>query len=181
MKKLILVLVFAAFLLGGCSFSYNDDLSNYTTPNADEILKMEDNEMYDTLITRFMDAEPNTLNQKQLTVAALITFDAEMMNGGLCQFFANDYNGYAQYIYDALGEVGAIEMQEHYSNFVSQNEIDVTQMDSFRVASVQDYLKQLERFPYKSFDNTFLEIYENENLGDMLLAYVRLYGDEILD
>ena len=181
MKKLILLFVLAALLMSGCMFSFNDDLSNYTTLNADEILAMEDNDMYDALITRFMDAEPNTLNQKQLTVAALITFDAEMMNGGLCQFFANDYNGYAQYISDTLGEVGAIEMQKHYSAFVNQNEIDVTQMDSFRIVSIQDYLKQYERFPYESFDTIFSEIYQKENLGDLLLAYVRLHGDEILN
>ena len=179
MKKLMLLFL-VILMLSGYVFPSNDDLSNDVTQNADEIPTMEDSEMYDALITRFMGTEPNALNQKQLTVAALITFDAEMMNGGLCQFFVNDYSGYAQYISDALGEVGAIEMQEHYSSFVTQNKIDVTQMDSFRIASIQDYLKQYERFPYESFDNTFSEIYHNENLGDLLLAYVRLHGDEIL-
>ena len=180
MQKFILLLLAVALMMSGCVFSSNEDLPHDTPLNADEILTMEDSEVYDALITRFMDAEPNTLNQKQLTTAALITFEAEMMNGGLCQFFANDYSGYAQYINDALGEVGAIKMQQHYSSFITQNEIDVTQMDSFHIASVQDYLKQLERFPYESFDNTFYEIYQKENLGDLLLAYVRLHGDEIL-
>ena len=180
MKKLILLLLLSALTISGCVFSSNDDFSNDATLNTDEILTMEDNEMYDALITRFMDAEPNALNQKQLTVAALITFDSEMMNGGLCQFFVNDYSGYAQHISDALREVGAIEMQKHYSSFVNQNVIDVTQMDSFRIVSIQDYLKQFERFPYESFDNTFSEIYQKENLGELLLAYVRLHGDEIL-
>ncbi|MBE6565248.1 MAG: DUF4375 domain-containing protein [Ruminococcaceae bacterium] len=181
MRKLIILLVLMISLMSGCMVSSNDGITNDTAPNTDEILAMEDNDMYDALITRFMDAEPNTLNQKQLTVAALITFDAEMMNGGLCQFFVNDYNGYAQYIRDALGEVGAVEMQKHYSTFVNQNEIDVTKMNSFRIVSIQDYLKQYERFPYESFDTTFSEIYQNEDLSELLLAYVRLHGDEILN
>ena len=181
MKKLILLLVLTALLMSGCMFSFNDDLSNYTTLNTNEILTMEDNDVYDALITRFMDAEPNTLNQKQLTVAALITFDSEMMNGGLCQFFVNDYSGYAQYVGDALGKVGALEMQEHYSSFVSQNEIDVEQMHSFRIVGIQDYAKQYERFPYEAFDNTFSEIYQRENVSDILLSYVRLHRDEIFD
>lgn len=180
MKRLLILVFLTALLLSGCILSSNDDSSNYTTVNPDEILTMEDLDMYDALIMRFMDADPNTLNEKQLTVAALITFDAEMMNGGLCQFFVNDYNGYAQYVSDALGEVGAVEMQKHYSSFLSQNEIDVTQMDSFRIGSVQDYVKQFESFPYEEFDNTFSEIYGKENLGDMLLSYVRLHEDEIL-
>ena len=179
MKKEIFLVVLAALLISGCTFSANDDLSNYTTLNADSMLTMEAEDMYDALITRFMGADPSTLNQKQRTVAALVTFEAEMMNGGLCQFFANDHNGYAQYVSDALGEVGAIEMQTHYSNFVSQNKIDVTQMDSFRIANVQDYLDQLARFPYGAFDNRFYELYQEENLGDLLLSYVQLHSDNI--
>lgn len=176
MQKLIILLILIASLMSGCMIPSNDDL----TLNADEMLTPEGNDTYHALIIRFMDADPNTLNEKQLTVAALITFDAEMMNGGLCQFFANDYNGYAQHIKDALAEVGAIEMQKHFSTFVSQNEIDVTQMESFRIMSIQDYLKQYERFPYEAFDITFSEIYQKENLCDLLLSYVRLHEDEIL-
>ena len=171
----------AALMMSGCAFSSNDSLANEATLNSEDVFSMDNSDMYDALITRFMDADPNALNQKQLTVVALITYDAEMMNGGLCQFFVNDYNGYAQYISDALREVGATEMQKLYATFVSQHEIDVTQMDSFRIVSVQDYLKQCERFPYESFDSDFSEIYQKENLEDLSLAYVRLHGDEILN
>ena len=181
MKKLVFLFLLVALLTSGCVFSVNGDVSNHTTLTADEILALEDSEMYDALIAKYMDVGPNTLNPKQLTVAALITFDAEMMNGGLCQFFVNDYNGYAQYIVDALGEVGADELQKHYFDFINQNKIDVTQMESFRISNVHDYVKQFERFPYESFDHTFFELYQKENLGELLFAYVRLYGAEILD
>lgn len=182
MKRLILlVVVLAALLMNGCTPSSKDESSVDTTLSSEEKRIKEDLNMYDALIMRFMDADTNALNEKQLTIAALITFDAEMMNGGLCQFFVNDYSGYAQYVSEALGEVGAVEMQKHYSSFVSQNEIDVTQMDSFRIGSVQDYVKQFESLPYEEFDNTFSEIYGKENLGDLLLSYVRLYEDEILN
>jgi len=180
MKKLVLLLALAALLLCGCSFSSYDILPE-DTMTVDEIAAMKDAELYDALIMRFMDTAPDALNEKQRITAALITFDAEMMNGGLCQFFVNDYHGYAQYVSDALGEVGAMELQVHYSDFVSQNKIDVTQMDSFRISGIQDYAKQLERFPYEEFDQTFSEIYLRENLGELLLSYVRLHPDDIAD
>ena len=180
MRWLAILFVLVAFLLSGYMSSSRNDFSSGATSNAEEILAMEDQKMYEALIARFMYAEPAALNQKQLTVAVLITFDAEMMNGGLCQFFVNDYIGYAQYTSDALEEVCALEMQKHYSNFINHNKIDVTQMDSFRMASISDYLKQYERFPYESFDNTFMEIYQSENLRGLLLDYVRLHRDEIL-
>ena len=177
-KKLVLLMVLSILLMSGCRFSLNDDISTQATSNAKEILAMEDNDMYDALMTRFMDAD---LNQKQLTVATLINFESEMMGGGLCQFFTNDYPGYAQYVSNALKEIGATEMEAHYTTFITQNGIDVTQMDSFRIMGIFDYLEQYERFPYEAFDNTFSEIYHNENLSAMLLAYVRLYANEILD
>lgn len=182
MKKRILWLIMidlVALLMSGCTLSSNDVSSNNTAKTG-EICATENYDMYDTLVMRFMDANPNTLNQKQLTVAALITFDAEMMNGGLCQFLINDYQGYARYVGDALTEVGAPEMQKHYTSFLSQNEIDVTKMDSFCIASIEDYLKQLKRFPYEEFDKTFSEIYEQENLWNLLIAYVQRYEEEIL-
>ena len=181
MQRLIFLLVLVVLLISGCAFSSNDDLTSHTTLNADEILITEDDYMYDALIAKFIDADPNTLTQKQLTVAILITFDAEMMNGGLCQFFINDYSGYAQHVSNALAEVGAVELQNHYISFITQNGIDVSQMDSFRISSIQDYVKQFERFPYEAFDTTFSEIYQKENLCDLLLSYVRLHEDEILD
>lgn len=120
-RHILLVVVLAALLMNGCTPSSNDESSVDSTLSSEEMRIKEDLDMYDALIMRFMDADSNTLNEKQLTVAALITFDAEMMNGGLCQFFVNDYSGYAQYVSDALGDVGAVEMQKHYSSFVSQN------------------------------------------------------------
>ena len=181
MKKLMLLFVLAALVLSGCVNSSIDESAGDSTLSSEELRIKEDLDMYDALIMRFMDADSNTLNDKQFTVAALITFDAEMMNGGLCQFFVNDYSGYAQYVSDALEEVGAVEMQKHYSSFLSQNEIDVTQMDSFRINSIQDYAKQFESFPYEEFDNTFSEIYQTENLADLLLSFVRLHEEEILN
>ena len=181
MKKLMILFVLAALLMSGCAHSTIDESSTDSTLTSEELRIKEDLDMYYALIMRFMDADPNTLNEKQLTVAALITFDAEMMNGGLCQFFVNDYSGYARYVSDALEEVGAVEMQKHYSSFVSLNEIDVSQMDSFRINSIQEYAKQFERYPYEEFDNTFSEIYQKENLADLLLSFVRLHEEEILN
>lgn len=86
MKKLMILFVLAALLMSGCAHSTIDETSVDSTLSSEELRIKEDLEMYDSLIMRFMDADPNALNEKQLTVAALITFDAEMMNGGLCQF-----------------------------------------------------------------------------------------------
>ena len=179
MKKRIVLLVLVSLLMSGCLFPSDNGGSANTALYAEEILTMNDNDLYSVLVTNFMGIDPSTLNQKQQTVAALVTFDAEMMNGGLCQFFVNDHVGCAQYVGEALGEVGARSLQTHYTSFIDQNAIDLTKMDSFRILSIQGYQKQYERFPYEAFDTAFSEIYQTENLGDLLLSYVRLHSDEI--
>ena len=181
MKRLLILSILLTLLMSGCFFLPIGNLSNTATFSKEEMLAMDDSDLYDALIIRFLDVEPETLNQAQRTVATLLTFDAEVMNGGLCQFFTNDYYGYAQYVSDALGQVGAAEMQKHYSDFLTNNQIDVTRMDLFHTSSIEDYLKQLERYPYESFDSTFYEIYQRENLFDLLLTYVRLHADTVLE
>ena len=135
MKRLILLVVLAALLMNGCTPSLSDESSVNGTLSSEEMRIKEDLDMYDALIMRFMDADPNALNEKQLTVAALITFDAEMMNGGLCQFFANDYNGYAQHISDALGAVGAIEIKIHKYDLLENRILFVRLEDDDRFPS----------------------------------------------
>ena len=181
MRRITAILILAVLLMNGCAAFPNDVFAGYPAMDAAEMFATEELSMHDTLIIRFMDADPGALNQKQLTVAALITFDEEMMNGGLCQFFVNDHYGYAQYVSDALEEVGATELQAHYDGFLGENKIDVTQMDSFRIANILDYAKQYSRFPYEAFDDTFAEIYQREHLANKVLSYVQLHEDEVLN
>ena len=72
MKKLILMVVLAALLMSGCAYSTSDESSIDSTLSSEELRIKEDLDMYDALIMRFMDADPNALNEKQLTVAALM-------------------------------------------------------------------------------------------------------------
>lgn len=104
-----------------------------------------------------------------------------MLNGGLHQFFFNDHMGYAPHVSDALGKIGAAEMQKHYADFVSQNKLNLTRRDSFYTESDQDYIEQHERYPIDAFDNTFYELYLKEDLGSLVISYVRNHRYEVLD
>jgi hypothetical protein len=181
MRKIIVLLVLFVFLLTGCVFPFHSYVSYYDTLTASEILTMDDDDLYQALIMVYLDSDPEVLRHEQRMAATLINFDAEMMNGGLCQFFVNDHTVFAQYVVDALNEVGAVEMQSHYTSFISQNGIDVTDRASFRIGSQKDYEECYARFPYDAFDQTFSEIYQEENLRDLLISYVRLHSDEIFD
>ena len=178
MKKLILMVVLAALLMSGCAHSTIDETSVDSTLSSEELRINEDLEMYDSLIMRFMDADPNTLNEKQLTVAALITFDAEMMNGGLCQFFVNSSRDVAPYVVESLNKIGAINYKILLSNFVEEHNINLSDLDSFIIEEVEEFEAQTERYPFDDFDDKYYELYEKEPLEDLLISYAKKHLED---
>ena len=178
MKKLILMVVLAALLMSGCAQSTIDESSVDSTLSSEELRIKEDLEMYDSLIMRFMDADPNALNEKQLTVAALITFDAEMMNGGLCQFFVNSSRDVAPYVVESLNAIGAINYKILLNDFVEEHNINLSDLDSFMIEDVEEFEAQTERYPFDDFDDNYYELYEKEPLEDLLISYAKKHLED---
>lgn len=179
-KYVICLALLMAFLLSGCGQLAAKLQPSEAPVSTEAVDTLEDDKLYEALLMRFMGANPRTLNPRQLTVASIITFEAEMMNGGLCQFFVNDYSGLAQHVAAALAELEATQLQALYTGFLSDNKIDVTQMDSFRISSIEDYEAKMEEYPYDPFDEAFYELYQTENLYERLIAFVRSHSEEIL-
>jgi hypothetical protein len=94
----------------------------------------------------------------------------EVQNGGLCQFFVNSSGELAPYIEDAMAEIGAEEHRALFAKFVTENEIDLNNMDSFRVTSVRQYRDQLERYDYGIFDDAY---YDLPSIYDYLTKWLR--------
>lgn len=139
-----------------------------------ELLKLDDDDFFDAVECVCRDAvydiNESDIPLTQKYVYSLIEFEAEVNNGGLCQFFVNSSSECAPYISDALGEIGAADMKALFDNFIGENNIDVTDLSSFKIESVEDYEDQTERFDFDSFDDKF---YEDENFHELLVDYAR--------
>ena len=104
------------------------------------------------------------------TVFVLNIFDAEVQNGGLCQFFVNSSRIAAPYVSKALAAVGAEEHRKLFDTFIETNHIDVRDLDSFRIFGIRGFKRQHKRYDFDAFDDRY---YELDPLEDPVANYIR--------
>lgn len=153
--------------------------------STDELSSLNDESLFNTvnsaLYFDFDEKETDKLNPSQRTVLALISFDSEIQNGGLCQFFVNSSSVFAAYVSQALRSVGAEKIKRLYDCFISENNINVTDLQSFKIERIEDFEAQTERYPFDDFDNSYYEIYEEENLTALITTFVRKNLDSVFE
>ncbi len=111
------------------------------------------------------------MSPQQRTVYILNIYDMEMQNGGLCQFFVNSSRRLAPDLDACMETVGAEEHRQLLAEFVSKNNIDLQDLDSFNIFSIQDYTKQTERYDFDSYDNAYYM--ELPPLSDYIANYIK--------
>ena len=145
------------------------------------LLALDDEEFYDAIECVCEDAvydiEETSLTKEQKFVYSLNKFEAEVNNGGLCQFFVNSSSECAPYISKALEAVGAIELKTLFDDFISENNIDVNDLSSFKINDIDEYEAQTERFDFDSFDDKF---YEDETLHQKIIDYSKKYVEQLI-
>ena len=152
--------------------------------NIEDILALDDDSLYDAIdcvcedaIDSVSDMTALELSDAQRFVYSLIRFEAEVNNGGLCQFFVNSSSECAPYISAALQAIGATELKNHFDNFIAENKINVTDLSSFKIDSLEQYEEQTERFDFDSFDDIF---YMSYDFHQQIIDYARKNIDQIM-
>lgn len=117
----------------------------------------------------------STLNKAQKTFYSINYLDMEVQNGGLCQFFVNSSRVVAPFISECLETIGANEHKKLYDEFITQNQIDQTDLSSFNIDDVSEYEGQTRRYPFDDFDNAY---YNLKPLENFLVEYVKQHIKE---
>lgn len=147
--------------------------------HGQELLTLSDDELFETVYFQTLDVvmsypdESIALSQiapEQRIFYILSIYDMEIQNGGLCQFFVNSSRSLAPYLDECLETVGAEEHRKLLSDFVSENNIDLNNLESFDTPDVDDYILQTQRYDFDSFDNAYSELIPLQNY---LLDYVK--------
>lgn len=153
----------------------------YRTIGKEGLLALNDEDFYDAIECICEDAvydiKDVKVTDEQKFVYSLNKFEAEVNNGGLCQFFVNSSSECAPYISDALATVGAIGLKMLFDNFISENSIDVNDLSSFKISNIDEYEAQTERFDFDGFDDKF---YEDENLHQQIIDYARKHVEQLI-
>ena len=147
--------------------------------HGEELLTLSDDDLYETVYFQVLELgddpetgeyNPANLTEGQRIVYVLSTFEMEIGNGGLCQFFVNSSRVVAPLVADCLTAVGAHEHRTLYEDFVRENGLDLNDLSSFEVNSTRGFIKQTKRFDFDSFDDAF---YTLPSLQGKVTAYIR--------
>ena len=153
----------------------------FRTLGKEGLLALNDEDFYDAIECICEDAvydiKDAQLTDEQKFVYSLNKFEAEVNNGGLCQFFVNSSSECAPNISNALTAIGAIELKILFDNFIGENKIDTNDLSSFKISSIDEYEAQTERFDFDGFDDKF---YEDENLHQQIIDYARKHVEQLI-
>ena len=147
----------------------------------ENLLALSDDDFYDAIECLCDDAvfdihEPSLLKE-QVIVYSLCRFEAEVNNGGLCQFFVNSSGECAPFISEALGVIGANQIKSLFDKFIKENNIDVNDLSSFKIQDLSEFKELNERFDFDSFDERF---YEDANFHKQVIDYARKHVEQLM-
>lgn len=126
------------------------------------------------------DTQFDTLPESAQAMYVAAILDMEVQNGGLCQFFANCGSSYATRVVDSLQMIGLEPMGILYESFLSDNQIDPTDLSSFQTDTIDGFIAQYERYPYDNFDNAYVEMWDNLNFANVMLRYANAHYEAFM-
>ena len=149
--------------------------------SKEELLALNDEEFFSAFECLCEDAvydiKSADISEEQKLVYSLNRFEAEVNNGGLCQFFVNSSSDCAPYISKALEAIEAFALKEAFDRFIADNRIDVYDLSSFKISDIDDYEAQTQRFDFDSFDDKF---YEDDGFHQKVIDYARKNINDLL-
>ncbi len=153
--------------------------SAYREMHGEDLLALDDDDLFETVYFQNIeiadeaedeDKELAQFSGERRVVYILSLFDAEVQNGGLCQFFVNSSRAVAPYVCEALKTVGASEHLKLFEEFITENNIDLSDLESFKVQSHRGYIKQTKRFDFDAFDDKY---YDLPALQESVVEYIK--------
>ncbi len=152
--------------------------------NVNDLNNLQDDALFDEVLRR-TEEKVDSFNDfiegvKALPHAAQVfyvttLYEAEVNNGGLCQFFVNSSRFFAPVLADYLDEIGAEEHKALFEAFIRDNGIDVDDLSSFVIDDLDEFEEQTERYPFDDFDDAF---YAMEPIEKLILPYLRAHIEE---
>ena len=175
MKKLLkaITIIMLLFTLTSCGFVVNKNF------HGENLEKLSDDELYEAVYFQNLDivdsyeseeAALEEMSSVRRTVYILSMYEYEISNGGLCQFFVNSSRELAPYVSKCLDEVGATEHKNLFDSFISDNNINVYELESFIIEDLDEFSKQNERYDFDSFDEEYDKL---PFLRDSIVDYIR--------
>lgn len=150
----------------------DDNLLQVVFDNLSEKLPDDFEKEYQTVIS---------WNKSRQAVYMIWVLDAEVNNGGFNQYYFNSSGKFYKHLPEALRLVGArpyAELVEKANQtFENENEKITRHQDG----TIEGFSKSYEDNPLNNFDNEFGNLYETEDLNQILIPFIRNNIPEFTD
>ena len=157
MKKFLALMLCIAIGLAGCMGSLN-------------VQNLSGDELVVALAFPADDVSSMSPERKAAYTAACL--ELEVMNGGLCQFFANCPDC-VPYVPEALEAIGAMEHKALYEQFLVNTGIDPLD-PVFQTEDMDAFSRLYDLWPWEDFDDAYLSL---TPIPELLEAYVQSNPD----
>ena len=153
MKKMLCLMLVMAMMLCGCLPG-----KNLSALSGDELV----------VALAFPVDDFSSMSPERRVAYTAACLELEVMNGGLCQFFANCPDC-VPYVPEALSAIGAEDHRKLYENFLSATGIDPLD-PVFHTEDMDEFSRLYELWPWEDFDDTYLSL---TPIPELLEAYVQ--------
>jgi hypothetical protein len=157
MKKLLCLLLVLALMLCGCLPG-----GDVSTLSGDELV----------VALAFPVDDFSSMSPERQTAYTAACLELEVMNGGLCQFFANCPDC-VPYVPEALSAIGAEDHRKLYEDFLSATGIDPLD-PVFQTEDMDAFSRLYELWPWEDFDDAYLSL---APIPELLEAYIQSNPD----
>lgn len=156
MKKLFCI-VLCMLLLSGCVMT-----ADVTTLTGEELV----------VALTLLPEDFSAMSTEEKTAYTAACLELEIMNGGLCQFFANNPDC-ADYVPTALENLGARNHRALYESFLLAAGIDPLD-PVFQTENMEEFSQLYDRWPWDDFDEAYCNL---TPMAELLEAYVAAHPD----
>ena len=135
-----------------------DFFKNFKAPEERQTVQIYDEICDKAYNPQIKDDDLSLLTQDERIFFVVYTFNMEVLNGGLCQFFVNSSRAYAPLISEYLQAVGALSQKQLFDNFIKTNNINLNDLSAFKISSSEEWGEKLKLYPFDDFDDNFEEL-----------------------
>ncbi|WP_245752183.1 DMP19 family protein [Algoriella xinjiangensis] len=120
-------------------------------------------------------------NKSRQAIYMIWVLEGEVNNGGYNQFYFNSSRQFYKHLPDALKLVGANKFSDLTKRANETFEKENPKITQHQDGTLEGFSKSYDDNPLNKFDDEFYALYENENLQQFQIDYIRKHKNEFID
>ena len=150
--------------------------------NDDELLQLVFDNLYENIPEDFSKEYETVIswNKSRQAIYVIWILEGEVNNGGFNQFYYNSSGEFANLLPEALELIGASKFSELLERANSTYKTENDRITALQDGTMEGFMDSYDNNPLDKYDDEFYELYEEENLNDLQIKYIRSHKDDFI-